>query len=209
MLTLSMTNISEGIYMKKLSEYLFLWTLGGSLYYFFEIFFRGFSHWSMFILGGICMVFFTVQGQAVHWEDALWRQILRCIIFVTAMEFITGIIVNKWLHMAVWDYSNQPFQLFGQICLPFMIIFSASVFAVSFEGKDLVSNFTAVAATINNRGPGLQMVGPTQNFQHFSVFSKYVLMFDMLAGRLELFPLLILFHPGAWKDLFTKRLTHK
>ena len=66
MLTLSMTNISEGIYMKKLSEYLFLWTLGGSLYYFFEIFFRGFSHWSMFILGGICMVFFTVQGQAVH-----------------------------------------------------------------------------------------------------------------------------------------------
>ena len=56
--------------MKKLSEYLFLWTLGGSLYYFFEIFFRGFSHWSMFILGGICMVFFTVQGQAVHWVEA-------------------------------------------------------------------------------------------------------------------------------------------
>ncbi len=93
--------------------------------------------------------------------------------------------------------------------ITFMIIFSASVFAVSFEGKDLVSNFTAVAATINNIGPGLQMVGPTQNFQHFSVFSKYVLMFDMLAGRLELFPLLILFHPGAWKDLFAKRLTHK
>ena len=93
--------------------------------------------------------------------------------------------------------------------ITFMIIFSASVFAVSFEGKDLVSNFTAVAATINNIGPGLQMVGPTQNFQHFALFSKYVLMFDMLAGRLELFPLLILFHPGAWKDLFTKRLTHK
>lgn len=70
------------------------------------------------------MVFFTIQGQMVHWEDPLWRQILRCIIFVTAMEFITGIIVNKWLHLAVWDYSNQPFQLFGQICLPFMVIFS-------------------------------------------------------------------------------------
>lgn len=78
----------------------------------------------MFVLGGICMVFFTVQGQMVHWEDPLWMQILRCIIFVTAMEFITGIIVNKWLHLAVWDYSNQPFQLFGQICLPFMVIFS-------------------------------------------------------------------------------------
>ena len=70
------------------------------------------------------MVFFTIQGQMVHWEDPLWRQILRCIIFVTAMEFITGIIVNKWLHLAVWDYSNQPFHLFGQICLPFMVIFS-------------------------------------------------------------------------------------
>ena len=92
--------------MKKLSEYLLLWTLGGCLYYFFEIFFRGFSHWSMFVLGGICMVFFTVQGQMVHWEDPLWMQILRCIIFVTAMEFMTGIIVNKWLHLAVWDYSN-------------------------------------------------------------------------------------------------------
>ena len=94
------------------------------MYYGFEMVFRGFSHWTMFVLGGICMVFFTVQGQMVHWEDPLWMQILRCIIFVTAMEFITGIIVNKWLHLAVWDYSNQPFQLFGQICLPFMVIFS-------------------------------------------------------------------------------------
>ena len=90
-----------------------------------------------------------------------------------------------------------------------MILFTASVFAISFDGKDLVTNFTAVAATLNNIGPGLAMVGPTQNFGHFSVFSKYVLMFDMLAGRLELFPLLLLFHPAAWKDLFTKRLGHK
>ena len=86
--------------------------------------------------------------------------------------------------------------------ITFMIIFSASVFAVSFEGKDLVSNFTAVAATINNIGPGLQMVGPTQNFQHFSVFSKYVLMFDMLAGRLEIFPFRMLFTASAWNRKF-------
>ena len=110
--------------MKKLSEYLFLWTFGGCLYYSFEVIFRGFSHWSMFILGGICFVFFTIQGKMVHWQDALWRQLLRCIVFVTSMEFITGIIVNKWLGLAVWDYSDQPFQLFGQICLPFMVIFS-------------------------------------------------------------------------------------
>lgn len=94
--------------------------------------------------------------------------------------------------------------------ITFMIIFSASVFAISFEGRDLITNFTAVAATINNIGPGLEMVGPTQNFGIFTPFSKYVLMFDMLAGRLELFPLLILFHPAAWKDLFTQKFTaHK
>lgn len=110
--------------MKKLSEYLLLWATGGCLYYTFEIVFRGFSHWSMFVLGGICMVFFTVQGQMVHWEDPLWRQVFRCIIFVTAMEFTTGIIVNKWMKLSVWDYGNLPFQLFGQICLPFMAIFS-------------------------------------------------------------------------------------
>ena len=110
--------------MKKFSEYLFLWALGGTLYYSIEIFFRGFSHWSMFVLGGICLVFFTVQGQMVHWEDPMWRQILRCIIFVTAMEFMTGIVVNKWLGLAVWDYSSLSFQLFGQICLPFAVLFS-------------------------------------------------------------------------------------
>ena len=83
-----------------------------------------------------------------------------------------------------------------------MIIFALSVFASSFEDKDLVTNFTAVLTTINNMGPGLAKVGPTQNFGQFNVFSKLVLMFDMLAGRLELFPLLILFHPAIWKESF-------
>jgi trk system potassium uptake protein TrkH len=83
----------------------------------------------------------------------------------------------------------------------FMIIFSISILAISLEGKDLVTNFTAVIATLNNMGPGLALVGPTQNFGHFNVFSKVVLMFDMLAGRLELFPVLILFHPAIWSGL--------
>lgn len=83
--------------------------------------------------------------------------------------------------------------------ITFMLVFSASVLFISFENKDLVTNFTAVAATINNIGPGLNAVGPIENFGGFSDFSKYVLMFDMLAGRLELFPLLILFCPSVWK----------
>ena len=58
-------------------------------------------------------------------------------------------------------------------------------------------------------GPGLSKVGPTQNFGHFNVFSKLVLMFDMLAGRLELFPLIILFTPSIWKDLVTKKVSER
>ena len=63
----------------------------------------------------------------------------------------------------------------------------------------MVTNFTAVSAAFNNIGPGLEAVGPTQNFAFFSPFSKLVLIFDMLAGRLELFPMLLLFSPTTWK----------
>lgn len=86
----------------------------------------------------------------------------------------------------------------------FMFLFTISVLALSFNGMDFITNFTAVAATINNIGPGLELVGPTQNFGVFSLFSKWVLIFDMLAGRLELYPLLILFHPAIWKDSLKK-----
>ena len=110
--------------MKKLSEYLFLWALGGTLYYSIELMFRGFSHWSMFLLGGICLLFFWLQGSKTEWSDPMWVQVIRCTIFVVSCEFITGIIVNKWLGWGVWDYSEEPFHLFGQICLPFAMIFS-------------------------------------------------------------------------------------
>ncbi len=85
----------------------------------------------------------------------------------------------------------------------FMIIFTASIFAVSFEGHDLVTNFAAIAATINNIGPGLNLVGPARNFSFWSKPSKLVMIFDMLAGRLELFPMLIIFHPTVIKGFFT------
>jgi len=109
---------------KKTSEYIFIWALGGSVYYLLEIAFRGFSHWSMFILGGLALCFCTFQGQSMAWAEPLWIQVFRSVLFITALEFTTGIIVNKWFHLAVWDYSDQPLQLWGQICVPFMILFS-------------------------------------------------------------------------------------
>jgi trk system potassium uptake protein TrkH len=81
----------------------------------------------------------------------------------------------------------------------YMLVFTVSVILISFDDHDLVTNFTAVTATINNIGPGLGLVGPTGNFAFFSVPSKLVLIFDMLAGRLELFPMLVLFAPATWK----------
>ncbi len=79
------------------------------------------------------------------------------------------------------------------------VVFIISILLISLDGFDFTTTFTAVVATLNNVGPGLNMVGPTGNFADFSVFSKYVLMFNMLAGRLEILPMLILFHPATWK----------
>ena len=81
----------------------------------------------------------------------------------------------------------------------YFIIFFASLLLISVDNLDFTSSFTAVAATLNNIGPGLETVGPTGNFSGFSVFSKFVLMFNMLAGRLEIFPMLIFFHPSCFK----------
>ncbi len=83
--------------------------------------------------------------------------------------------------------------------ITYFLIFTVSVLLVSLDNYDLVTNFTAVAATFNNIGPGLELTGPTQNFALFSNGVKGVLIFDMLAGRLELFPLLLLFMKDTWK----------
>ena len=81
----------------------------------------------------------------------------------------------------------------------YFVLFLSVLLLVSLEGYDLVTNFTATATTINNIGPGLGAVGPMSNFGFFSDFSKYILSFAMLAGRLELFPVLLLLNPSTWK----------
>jgi len=83
--------------------------------------------------------------------------------------------------------------------IAYFFIFAASVLIVSLDNFDFTTCFTAVAATFNNIGPGMGAVGPMCNFSRLSVVSKFVLMFDMLAGRLEIFPMLILFSPATWR----------
>ncbi len=81
----------------------------------------------------------------------------------------------------------------------YMLIFAVSVLIISLDNFDFTTNFTAVTATINNIGPGLNLVGPVENFSLYSPISKLVLTLDMLIGRLEIFPMLILFSPYTWK----------
>lgn len=81
----------------------------------------------------------------------------------------------------------------------YFVLLLSSTLLISIDEFDFATNFTAVVSALNNIGPGLNHVGPTQNFSIFSAFSKFVLMFDMLAGRLELFPMMILFMPSTWR----------
>ena len=81
----------------------------------------------------------------------------------------------------------------------YVLLFAGSLFLISFDDLDLITNFTAITATFNNIGPGLELVGPTGNFSVFSYFSKLVMTFDMLACRLEIFPLLLLFVRDTWR----------
>ena len=109
----------------KTKEYLkcaILFLIGGWIYYYIEIMWRGYSHWTMAVVGGICFVVIGGLNNYIPWGMALWKQASIGALFVTAMELVVGIPLNIMLGMHVWDYSNVPFNLLGQICLPFTIL---------------------------------------------------------------------------------------
>jgi trk system potassium uptake protein TrkH len=95
--------------------------------------------------------------------------------------------------------DNEVVRSVNSYIVAYLCIFAASIMLVSIEGKDMITTVTSVMTTLGNVGPGLSLVGPTANFAHMTDFSKLVLTFDMIAGRLELFPMLILFSPSTWK----------
>lgn len=87
----------------------------------------------------------------------------------------------------------------------YFIIFFLSVLLLSLDNYDFMTSFSAVAANLNNIGPGMSVVGPMSNYSTLSDLSKAVLIFDMLAGRLELFPVIVLLTPGTWKQIRRKK----
>lgn len=101
---------------------LVLLCIGGLLYIGCELVFRGYSHWSMFLVGGLCFLCIGAINELIPWEMPLWQQAVIGAVIVTAIEFIAGCILNIWLGWAIWDYSDMPFNVLGQICLPFTAI---------------------------------------------------------------------------------------
>ncbi len=104
----------------------------------------------------------------------------------------------KVLKMDGKAISHEVIRIINVYFATYIFVFVASLLVILTDGFDITTSFTAVTATLNNIGPGLGEVGPMYNFANFSTLSKLVLSFDMLAGRLEIFPLLIFFSPSAW-----------
>ncbi len=104
----------------------------------------------------------------------------------------------KVLKMDGKPISHETVRIVNVYFATYIFVFTASLLIILFDGFDLVTSFTSIATTLNNTGPGLGGVGPVNNFSQFSPLSKIVFSLDMLAGRLEIFPVLIFFSPSAW-----------
>ena len=129
------------------------------------------------------------------------------IMFKSVKREIQSYIHPKTVKKIHVDGKTVDSEIIHSVALYFfiyMIIFATSMFIVSFEGHDLVTVFSSVAATFNNIGPGLSLVGPTQNYSFFSGLSKWVFIFDMIAGRLELMPLIVFLTPTTYKGIIKK-----
>lgn len=108
--------------MRVFLKYLFLFIVGGAVYYSMEMLFRGYSHYSMAILGGICFIACGLLNEILSWDTSLLLQGLIGSGIITVLEFLTGVLVNIILHLNVWDYFNMPLNVLGQICLPFSLL---------------------------------------------------------------------------------------
>lgn len=105
--------------LKIIIKNLILFIIGGLIYNLVEIIYRGNTHWTMFIVGGLCFLCVGWINEFVPWDLALWKQMLIGGTIITAIEFLSGCIINILLGWNVWDYSHVPLNILGQICLPF------------------------------------------------------------------------------------------
>ncbi len=124
------------------------------------------------------------------------------IFFKTVAKEMGAMLHPKQVKKSTMDGRPVESSVVKNVCAymaAYVLIFVVSILLISVDGKDLVTNFTAVTASFNNIGVGLSEIGPAGSWAGFSVFSKLVLCLDMLIGRLEIFPMLLLFSPRTWK----------
>ena len=98
-----------------------LFVFGGLMYMGVEILFRGYTHFSMFFVGGLCFVLVGGINEKLPWNMAFVSQMMIASLLVTAVEFIAGVILNLLLGLGVWDYSSLPYNFLGQISLIFSV----------------------------------------------------------------------------------------
>ena len=108
--------------MRQYLKCLLLCGIGGLLYIGLEFVWRGYSHWTMFVLGGICFVLIGAVNEVIPWCMQLWKQIFIGVLIITGSEFLVGCIVNLWLGWNVWDYSGLPGNILGQICILYILL---------------------------------------------------------------------------------------
>ena len=101
----------------KIKKYEFLFFVGATIYVIIEKLYRGYSHWTMVLLGGICFIALGLINEVIPWDMSLLLQMFIGGAIITVLELITGCVVNLWLGWNVWDYSELPFNLWGQISL--------------------------------------------------------------------------------------------
>ena len=96
---------------KVLLKYLFLLCVGGSIYYLVEVLYRGYSHYTMFFVGGICFILIGLLNEGMSWDLCIEKQVGLGLAAVLIVEFISGCILNLWLGLHIWDYSKLPFNI--------------------------------------------------------------------------------------------------
>ena len=108
--------------MKSFLKHTILFIIGGIIYILIELGFRGYTAFSMFLLGGLCFVLIGLINEVIPWSmGIIWQGIIGSGI-VTSLELIFGLILNVYLKLDIWNYSNLPFNFMGQICLYFSIL---------------------------------------------------------------------------------------
>ncbi len=107
---------------KVICKYITLLLIGGGMYVLLELAWRQRSHWTMFLLGGLCFIGIGLINELIPWDMPLWQQVIIGASIVTALEFLTGCIANLWLGWDIWDYSALPGNVLGQICPQFFVL---------------------------------------------------------------------------------------